>query len=112
MAVGAKVQVLPELNVTAGAGFRTYRQPKQCVAPANALTGANAQLVIDQAVTNADRIVALERGYPFIVRFEHVREAYDSEDQLLARWIDTIAINPARRAGYRRGRLRAFLRVS
>lgn len=102
ISLGARVQVLPELNVTA-MGLRTYQQPKRCVAPPRAIGGPAARLVIDQAVTNADRILALELGYPFIVTFEHVREAYDAEDRLVAQWIDTIALNPARRAGYWRG---------
>lgn len=100
--LGARVQVLPDLVVTA-ADIRTYRQPESCVAPANALTGGSAQLVIDQAVTNADRIVALEQDYPFIVTFEHVREARDSTDAVVGRWVDTIPLNPAHRAWYRRG---------
>ena len=108
---GAKIQVLPDLIVTADAGLRRYLQPLGCVAPTGAITDGTAQLVVDQAVTNADRILAVEQGYPFIVTFEHVREAYDSAERLRARWIDTIAINPAKRGGYRRGQVLAQARL-
>ncbi len=102
IAPGAKIQVLPDLVVSAE-GLRRYQQPQGCIAPAGAITGGAAELVIDQAVTNADRILAVEQVYPFIVTFEHVREAYDSVERLQARWIDTIAINSAKRDGYHRG---------
>jgi hypothetical protein len=90
IALGTRVQILPELTVTAARDLRTYRQPR---------------LVVDQAITNADRILAVELDYPFIVTFEHIREAYDSTERLVGRWIDTIPLNPAKRMKYRRGRV-------
>ncbi len=105
IALGTRVQILPELTVTAARDLRTYRQPRECVAPAGAIGGAAGRLVVDQAVTNADRILAVERDYPFVVTFEHVREAYDSTERLVGRWIDTIPLNPAKRMKYRRGRV-------
>ncbi|MFN0181523.1 MAG: carboxypeptidase-like regulatory domain-containing protein [Gemmatimonadales bacterium] len=110
VAMGARVQVLPDLIVTADAGRRTYRQPKGCRAPTWAIVGAGAQLVVDQAVTNADRIRAVERDYPIEVDFEHLRELLDSADRVLRRWVDTVAMNPARRSGYRRGKVLPVVR--
>lgn len=105
IALGTRVQILPELTVTADRNVRTYRQPKECVTPAGAIGGAAGRLVVDQAVTNADRILAVELDYPFIVTFEHIREAYDSTERMVGRWIDTIPLNPAKRMKYRRGRV-------
>jgi hypothetical protein len=110
VAMGARVQVLPDLVVTTDAGRRTYRQPKGCVTPTWAIVGAGAQLVVDQAVTNADRILAVERDYPIVVGFEHVRELIDSADRILRRWVDTTEMNPARRPGYRRGKVLPVVR--
>ncbi|MCC7133300.1 MAG: carboxypeptidase regulatory-like domain-containing protein [Gemmatimonadales bacterium] len=104
--LGRRIQVLPEVIVQAdGHALRTYRQPKGCVAPAKAIVGETGELVLNQAVTNADRILTLERDYPYTASYEHARRASDTTDQVVARAVDTLVVRPSRRNTYQAGRV-------
>jgi hypothetical protein len=102
--LGERVYVLPEITVNAR-GLRTYRQPPSCIAPDRAFGGGAAQLVIDQAVTNAERILTLEKEYPFHMAYEHIRQAEDRLGLPAARWVDTVTLNSNSRLEYRAGQV-------
>lgn len=103
--LGERVFILPEIAVSVPSGLRTYHQPESCTPSERVVTGTAGHLVLNQAVTNAERILVLEQEYPFEVTYEHIRQAEDALGLPAARWIDTLTINSRNRAEYRAGKV-------
>lgn len=61
--------------------------------------------VIDEALKNAERILALEKSYPFRGGFEHIAVQLDSAREHITRRIDTIPFDTRTLSGYRRGKV-------
>lgn len=71
-----------------------------------ALAGsAEGGTVIDEAVKNAERILVLEKSYPFRAVFEQTSFQLDSAQQQVGHQVDTIRYDTRVLAGYRRGRV-------
>lgn len=87
--------VLPEVSVTAGA----------CRDPSREVVSAAARAILDQVITNGERLLAMEREYPLRARFERLSATLNAADSVLAyRW-DTLGTTSDRIQGYRRGRV-------
>jgi hypothetical protein len=71
-----------------------------------ALAGtAEGGTVIDEAVKNAERILVLEKSYPFRAVFEQTSFQLDSTHRQAGSQVDTIRYDTRVLAGYRRGRV-------
>lgn len=69
--------------------------------------GADAEggSILDEAFKNAERLLAMERSYPFRVAFQRATTILDSTRQRVAGWIDTVHYDSRSLTGYRRGRV-------
>ena len=61
--------------------------------------------ILDEAFKNAERILALERSYPFIVSFQRLTTVLDSLRLRTGGWIDTVHIDTRGESGYRKGQV-------
>jgi len=68
-------------------------------------SSAEGGTVIDEAVKNAERILVLERSYPFRAVFEQTAFQLDSAGQQVSYRTDTIRYDTRGLVGYRRGRV-------
>lgn len=66
---------------------------------------AEGGTVIDEAVKNAERILVLEKSYPFRAAFEQTAFQLDSGHQQVGQLTDTIRYDTRGLTGYRRGRV-------
>ena len=69
--------------------------------------GADAEggSILDEAFKNAERLLAMERSYPFRVAFQRATTILDSTRQRVGGWIDTVHYDSRSLTGYRRGRV-------
>lgn len=87
--------VLPEVTVTATV----------CLDPRKQTHSTEAQAILDQAVTNGERILTLAKEYPLESSFEVLRAGFTAQDSALwFRW-DTTVSHSEETEGYRRGRV-------
>ncbi len=87
--------VLPEVIVTATV----------CLDPRKQEHSVEAQAILDQAVTNGERLLAMAREYPLVSSFEVLRAGFTAQDSALwFRW-DTLTSRSEETEGYRRGRV-------
>jgi hypothetical protein len=87
--------VLPEILVTS----------TTCPDPRRQQHGPAAQAILEQAITNAERLLAMAHEYPLLARFERLRAGFSEADSVLwVRW-DTLASMSDHVRGYRRGRV-------
>jgi hypothetical protein len=84
--------VLPELMVRA----------PDCQAPGR--DGATGTL-LDEAFRNAERLLTLQKDYPYLSRIEEISRVRDNHGTLLEEKIDTILFDSRALSGYRRGRV-------
>lgn len=68
-------------------------------------TTDEGESVIDEALKGAERLLVLEKSYPFRAMFEQHMSRQNSEHQDLRRWIDTMVFDSRSAPGYRRGRV-------
>jgi hypothetical protein len=61
--------------------------------------------ILDEAFKNAERLLALERSYPFLMAFQKRVTILDSLGERTGGWIDTIYYDSRSLAGYRKGRV-------
>ncbi len=59
--------------------------------------------ILDEAFKNADRLLTLEREYPFRGSFQRVTTLLDSDYVRMNGWVDTINYDSRQLRGYRRG---------
>lgn len=87
--------VLPEMIVTAPVCDDPRRQP----------TDPAAAAIVEQAITNGERLLAMEREYPILARFERLTAGLVGVDSVQwFRW-DTLTTRSNEIAGYERGRV-------
>jgi len=87
--------VLPEVTVTATV----------CLDPRRQVHSVEAQAILDQAVTNGERLLAMAKEYPLQSSFEVLRAGFTAQDSALwFRW-DTVTSHSEETEGYRRGRV-------
>lgn len=87
--------VLPEVTVTATA----------CLDPRRQAHSAEARAILDQAITNGERLLAMAKEYPLESSFEVLRAGFTAQDSALwFRW-DTLTSHSEDTEGYRRGRV-------
>lgn len=69
--------------------------------------GADAEggSILDEAFKNAERLLAMERSYPFRVAFQRATTLLDSIRQRVGGWIDTVHYDSRSLTGYRKGRV-------
>jgi hypothetical protein len=69
--------------------------------------GADAEggSILDEAFKNAERLLAMERSYPFRVAFQRATTILDSNRQRVGGWIDTVHYDSRSLTGYRKGRV-------
>jgi hypothetical protein len=69
--------------------------------------GADAEggSILDEAFKNAERLLAMERSYPFRVAFQRATTILDSTRQRVGGWIDTVHYDSRSLTGYRKGRV-------
>lgn len=92
--------VLPTVTVTA---------PK-CLDPKERPREGSSSAILDQLLTNAERLLAMESEYPVEARFERLRAEIGAADSVLwFRW-DTTRTQTGQNQGYRRGRVLAGAR--
>lgn len=95
IAVARQALVLPEVSVTATV----------CQDPARQSRPPAAQAILDQAITNAERLLAMERDFPVRARFERLVARLGAADSVLGfRW-DTLVSESERGESYRPGRV-------
>lgn len=68
-------------------------------------TDAEGGSILDEAFKNAERLLAMERSYPFRVAFQRATTILDSTRQRVGGWIDTVHYDSRSLTGYRRGRV-------
>ena len=68
-------------------------------------TGAEGGSILDEAFKNAERLLAMERSYPFRVAFQRATTILDSTRQRVGGWIDTVHDDSRSLTGYRKGRV-------
>lgn len=61
--------------------------------------------ILDEAFKNAERLLAVERSYPFRVAFQRVTTVYDSVRDVRGGWTDTVHYDSRSLTGYRKGRV-------
>lgn len=61
--------------------------------------------ILDEAFKNAERLLAMERSYPFRVAFQRATTILDSTRQRVGGWIDTVHYDSRSLTGYRKGRV-------
>ncbi len=61
--------------------------------------------ILDEAFRNAERLLAVERSYPFRVAFQRATTLLDSTRQRTGGWIDTVYYDSRSLTGYRKGRV-------
>lgn len=61
--------------------------------------------ILDEAFKNAERLLAVERSYPFRVAFQRATTILDSVRQRTGGWIDTVHYDSRSLTGYRKGRV-------
>jgi hypothetical protein len=66
---------------------------------------AEAGSILDEAFKNAERLLAMERSYPFRVAFQRATTILDSTRQRVGGWIDTVHYDSRSLTGYRKGRV-------
>ncbi|MDZ4675086.1 MAG: carboxypeptidase-like regulatory domain-containing protein [Gemmatimonadota bacterium] len=87
--------VLPEVTVTATV----------CLDPRKQEHSVEAQTILDQAVTNGERLLAMAKEYPLESTFAVLRAGFTAQDSALwFRW-DTLTSHSEETEGYRRGRV-------
>ena len=69
--------------------------------PGNDETGT----VLDEAFRNAERLLTLERAYPFSTTYQRVTTLLDSTYSRTGGWVDTVSYDSRRQAPYRRGKV-------
>jgi hypothetical protein len=69
--------------------------------------GADAEggSILDEAFKNAERLLAMERSYPFRVAFQRATTILDSTRERVGGWIDTVHYDSRSLTGYRKGRV-------
>lgn len=68
-------------------------------------TDAEGGSILDEAFKNAERLLAMERSYPFRVAFQRATTILDSTRQRVGGWIDTVHYDSRSLTGYRKGRV-------
>jgi len=68
-------------------------------------TSADASTIFDEMFKNAERILTLERKYPFVLKFQRVVTFLDSSYTRLGGFVDTIRKDSKSYAPYRAGQL-------
>jgi hypothetical protein len=61
--------------------------------------------ILDEAFRNAERLLAMERSYPFRVAFERATTVLDSLRDRMGGWTDTVHYDSRSLTGYRKGRV-------
>jgi hypothetical protein len=61
--------------------------------------------ILDEAFKNAERLLAMERSYPFRVAFQRATTILDSTRLRVGGWIDTVHYDSRSLTGYRKGRV-------
>jgi hypothetical protein len=61
--------------------------------------------ILDEAFKNAERLLALERSYPFLMAFQKRVTVLDSLGERTGGWVDTVYYDSRRLTGYRKGRV-------
>ncbi len=67
--------------------------------------GAEGGSILDQAFTNAERLLTLERSYPFRTAFQRVTTVLDTALTRETGWVDTVRYDTRRSVGYRKGKV-------
>ena len=70
-----------------------------------AAEGAEGGSILDEAFRNAERLLAMERSYPFRVAFERATTVLDSVRERMGGWTDTVHYDSRSLTGYRKGRV-------
>lgn len=61
--------------------------------------------ILDEAFTNAERLLALQNSYPFRVAFQRVTTHFDQSYRRVAGWVDTVRYDSRKSEGYRTGKV-------
>ncbi|HSB55314.1 MAG TPA: carboxypeptidase regulatory-like domain-containing protein, partial [Gemmatimonadales bacterium] len=59
--------------------------------------------ILDEAFTNAERLLALERDYPYSGAFQRLTTLLDETQSRVGGWVDTVRYDSRRLRGYRKG---------
>lgn len=89
--------VLPELTVRGRAGCSQGSRADQA--------GRAAEPIVDAALENAERLLVLERTYPFRSTFLYNAASYDAHDERTESRVSTVVTATATQKGYAPGRV-------
>jgi hypothetical protein len=74
-----------------------------CTGTESMETNLVEESILDEAFKNAERILAMEKSYPFRGAFQQTMVLLDANLRETTRWIDTIRYDTRQLAGYHRG---------
>ena len=95
IALARQAVVLPEVMVRGSV----------CSGVEELASEAEGGSILDEAFKNAERLLAVERSYPFRVAFQRATTILDSLRQRTGGWIDTVYYDSRSLIGYRKGRV-------
>jgi len=80
-------------------------QSDDCPVAALANGSTESGTILDEAFRNAERMLAVQRAYPYRSRFHHVTAVLDEKRAVQRRTVDTIEYKSQENSGYERGRV-------
>ena len=95
VALTRRALMLPEIVV----------QGDVCSGVEAAETSPGAGSILDEAFTNAERVLTLEKSYPYRFSYAVTKMLMGTGRQVLQRWTDTIHYDTRGLTGYRRGKV-------
>lgn len=77
----------------------------ECPASADADGSGESGTILDEAFRNAERMLAVQRAYPYRSTFHHVTAVLDEKRVTQRKQVDTIQFKSQENTGYERGRV-------
>lgn len=98
VAIERQPLVLPEL----------VTRSDECPAGSESGSGGESGTILDEAFRNAERMLAVQRAYPYRSSFQHVTTILNANREQQQRTVDTIEVRSLEIAGYERGKVLAL----
>jgi hypothetical protein len=80
-------------------------QSDECPVGADQDSNGEIGTILDEAFRNAERMLAVQRAYPYRSRFAHVNAVLDEKRVVQRKLVDTIEYKSQENTGYERGRV-------
>jgi hypothetical protein len=80
----------------------------ECPAGSESGSGGESGTILDEVFRNAERMLAVQRAYPYRSSFQHVTTILNANREPQRRTVDTIEVRSLEIAGYERGKVLAL----